>query len=295
MKTFLLACLLGIVGLALGLVLFGQMDGEKIVFEKKTLEKVDSFEEFWPVAKAQPAGVYICGGIGFFVGFLTGLALWIGRRIKERAGKKAAGTLTAGVVPDRAERKPVYRELRRLESERPLVCKLLGLLTLGICKFYAVPQGNALVVVAFGKHRKVCQPGLRGLLSFWGLYQRPYKNIPLIQLKENTAPFENETVFTSDGVRCKLDVMVCYKVVDSRKALFEVDNYQTAIQNIVRAVLRNECSRQPGRKLLAAREQIAADVRAALEPDVKPWGVAIRLVEITFRDIPEQDTVGPPP
>jgi len=290
MKTFLFACLLGIVGLALGAVLFGQMDGEKIVFEKRTLEKVDTFDEFWPVAKAQPPWVYISGGIGFLVGFVTGLAFWIAGRIKARAGKKAATAHVGGLVPDRAEKKPVYKELHRLESERPMVCKLLGLLTLGICKFYAVPQGEALVVIAFGKNRKACRPGLRILLSFWGLYQRPYKNIPLIPLRENTEPFTNEIVFTSDGVRCKLDVMVCYRVVDPRKALFEVDNYQTAIQNIVRAVLANECSRHPGRKLLAAREQIAADVRTALDKDVEPWGIAIRLVEITYRDIPEQDT-----
>jgi len=290
MKTFLMACLLGIVGLGLGLFLFGHMDGERIVFEKKTLERVDTFEEFWPVAKAQPPLVYICGGIGFLVGFVTGLAFWIAGCIKARRERKAANVHAGGLVPDRADSKPVYKELLRLESERPIVCKLLTVLTLGIFKFYAVPQGEALVVMAFGKNRRACRPGLRILLSFWGLYQRPYKNVPLIPLKENTEPFTNELVFTRDGVRCKLDVLVCYKVVDPRKALFEVDNYQTAIQNIARAVLKNECSRHPGRKLLAAREQIAADVRTALDKDVEPWGVAIRLVEITYRDIPDQDT-----
>ncbi len=290
MKTFISTCFFGIVGLALGIFLFGQIDGQKIIFEKKTLERVDTFEEFWPVAKTQPLQVYICGGAGLLVGFVTGLAFWIAGCIKARAERKAANVHASGVVPDRAERNPVYKELHRLESERPVICKLLGLLTLGICKFYAVPQGEALVVMAFGKHRKASLPGLRVLLSFWGLYQRPYKNVPLISLKENTEPFTNEIVFTSDGARCKLDVMICYKVEDPKKALFEVDSYQTAIQNIVRAVLRNECSMHPGRKLLAVREQIALDTRKALDKDIEPWGIAIRLVEITYRDIPDQDT-----
>lgn len=294
MKTFLFACFVGIVGLALGIYLFGQIDGEKIVFAKKTLEKVDTFEEFWPIAKSQPIRVYMFGGIGFIVGFVTGLAFWIRECMKKRAEKKAAKTHAGGLVPDRGQKEPVYKELHKLESERPIVCKLLSVLTLGICKFYAVPQGEALVVMAFGKNRKACPPGLRILLSFWGLYQRPYKNVPLISLKENTEPFTNEIVFTSDGARCKLDVMICYRVEDPRRALFEVDNYQTAIHNIVRAVLRNECSRHPGRKLLAVREQLAADIRKALDKDIEPWGVAIRLVEITYRDIPEQDTDGKP-
>jgi hypothetical protein len=294
MKTLLFACFVGIVGLALGIYLFGQIDGEKIVFEKRTLERVDTFEEFWPIAKAQPLRVYMFGGIGFIMGFVTGLAFWIGGCIKKRAERKAANAHVGGLVPDRGQREPVYKELHKLESERPIICKLLGLLTFGIFKFYAVPQGEAMIVMAFGKHRKACRPGLRFLLSFWGLYQRPYKQIPLIPLKENTEPFTNEIVFTRDGIRCKLDVMICYSVEDPQKALFDVDNYHSAIHNIVRAVLSNECSRHPGGKLLALREQIALDIRKALVKDIEPWGIAIRLVEITYRDIPEQDTDNKP-
>jgi regulator of protease activity HflC (stomatin/prohibitin superfamily) len=113
--------------------------------------------------------------------------------------------------------------------------------------------------------------------------------MPLVQRKDNTSPYENETVFTSDGARCKLDVMVCYRVVDAGKALFEVDNYEKAVHNIVRAVLRNECAKQPARALLASREQMAAKLRAALEKNLTPWGIKVRFVEIAYIDIPVQD------
>jgi len=158
-------------------------------------------------------------------------------------------------------------------------------MTMGIYKFYAVPQGKALVVMAMGKYRKACEPGLGVLLSFWGLYQHPYKDMPLIECKEYAVPYENQTVVTSDGVKCSLDVMICHRIVDPGKALFEVDNCQQAIENMVRAVLRSEYAKQPAENLRASREQMARTIREAFERGVAPWGVQVRMVEITNLDI----------
>jgi hypothetical protein len=283
MKTFLLACLLGITGLVFGLIAFGQIDGQKIRLEKSTLEKVDSFDEAWPVARSQPDAVYMSGGLGFLVGFMGGLALWLVRRGRKAPapGAAADGLSRHEVVPARPPRKPPESDLERLEADRPPVCKLLGFLTLGIYKFYAVPQGKALVVTALGKYRKACEPGLGGILSFWGLYQHPYKNVPLVQWKEYAAPYENETVTASDGIKCRLDVIICYRVADPGKALFEVDNYEGAMENMVRAVLRSECAKQPAQTLVGSREQMAGVLRGTLEKNVAPWGIMVRLLEIT--------------
>jgi hypothetical protein len=281
MKTFLLACFLGIMAFAAGLTIFGQIDGQKIRIEKATLEKIDSFEKAWLVVRSQPLNVYICGGAGFLIGALGGVGLWLSQRSSKAAAADAAAALSRHeAVPARPAKEPIETELGRLEAERPLVCKLLGLLTLGIYKFYAVPQGKALVVTAFGKYRKACEPGLGCILSLWGLYQQPYKDAPLIACKELATPYENEPVITSDGITCRLDLLICYRVVDAGKALFEVDDYERAITNMIRAVLRRECAKQPVQTLRDSRGQLAETLRGALERDVAPWGIKVRLVEI---------------
>lgn len=281
MKTFLLACFLGIMAFAAGLTIFGQIDGQKIRIEKATLEKIDSFEKAWLVVRSQPLNVYICGGAGFLIGALGGVGLWLSQRSSKAAAADAAAALSRHeAVPARPAKEPIETELGRLEAERPLVCKLLGLLTLGIYKFYAVPQGKALVVTAFGKYRKACEPGLGCILSLWGLYQQPYKDVPLIACKELATPYENEPVITSDGITCRLDLLICYRVVDAGKALFEVDDYERAITNMIRAVLRRECAKQPVQTLRDSRGQLAETLRGALERDVAPWGIKVRLVEI---------------
>ena len=280
MRTLLLACLVGIVAFLAGLIIFGQIDGQKIRIEKATLEKIDSFEKARLVAVNQPLNVYLCGGAGFLIGGLGGLGLWLRQRRSKAAAEAATALSRPEAVPGRPAQKPIETELEQLEAERPLVCKLLGLLTLGICKFYAVPQGNALVVTAFGKYRKSCEPGLACILSLWGLYQHPHKDIPLIACKEFATPYENEPVITSDGATCRLDLLICYRIVDAGKALFEVDDYERAIVHVIRAVLRRECARQPAQMLRDSRGPLAETLRSALEKDVAPWGIKVRLVEI---------------
>jgi hypothetical protein len=288
MRTLLLACLLGIAAFAVGLAIFGQIDGQKIRFEKPTLEKIDSLEEAWLVARSQPPNVYVCGGAGFLVGGLAGVGLWLVRRSRKAEATDAGGLSRHEAVPARPAAKPVETDLERLEAERPFVCKLFGLLTLGICKFYAVPQGKALVVTAFGKYRKACEPGLGCILSLWGLYQHPCKDIPLIPWREYAIPYENEVVATSDGITCRLNVMICYRIVDAGKALFEVDDYERATANMIRAVLRRQCAKQSAQTLRASRNQMAGTLRDALEKDVAPWGINVRLVDITDIDISTQ-------
>jgi hypothetical protein len=290
MKTLLLACLLGILAFAAGLTVFGQIDGQKVRFDKSTLQKVNSFEKAWLAARSQPLNVRLCGGAGFLIGALGGVGLWLTQRRSKAAAADAAALSRHEAVPARPAKEHVETELDRLEAERPLVCKLLGLLTLGIFKFYAVPQGNALVVTAFGKYRKACEPGLGCILSLWGLYQHPYKDVPLIACKELATPYENEPVITSDGFTCRLDLLICYRVVDAGKALFEVDDYERAIVNMIRAVLRRECAKQPAQMLRDSRGHLAETLRGSLERDVAPWGIKVRLVEITDIRVPTPET-----
>ncbi|UCD00014.1 MAG: SPFH domain-containing protein [Phycisphaerales bacterium] len=288
MRTLLLACLLGIAAFVIGLTIFGEIDDQKIRFDKPTLEKIDSLEEAWLAARSQPLNVYVCGGVGILVGGLAGVGLGLVRRSRKAGATDAGGLSRHEAVPAKPEAKSVATDLERLEAERPFVCKLFGLLTLGICKFYAVPQGKALVVTAFGKYRKACEPGLGCILSLWGLYQHPCRDIPLIPWKEYAIPYENEAVATSDGATCRLSIMVCYRIVDAGKALFEVDDYEQAMGNMIRTVLRRECARESAQTLRASRSQMAGTLRDALEKDVAPWGINVRLVDITDIDIPAQ-------
>jgi len=128
------------------------------------------------------------------------------------------------------------------------------------------------------------------VLSLWGLYERPHKDVPLIGCKEFAAQYENEPVVTSDGLTCRLDVMICYRIVDAGKALFEVEDYERALVSMIRAVSAAGGGQTAGEWAAGFREQLAGALRSALDRDVAPWGIKVRLVEITEIRVPATET-----
>jgi hypothetical protein len=294
MKTIIFALFTGIIAFVLGLFIFGRIEEEKITFDRVTLEKVNSFSKAGQALITQPLSVYICGGAGFLLGGTSYLAFSISRKRskKKEAANAKANRVPPGleIIPKRIMEEPVeITDLERFESQRPIFCRILGIATLGLLKFYAVPQGNVLVVTTFGKFRKLCNPGLGCIWSLWGFYQRPYSDMPLIQCKETTVPYERESAVTGDGIRCKLDVMICYKIDHPGKALFEVDNYKKAIDNVVRAILRHECGRVAAQDLRASREILMNNLKSVLEKDTAPWGIKVRMVKISNIEISAQE------
>lgn len=157
-------------------------------------------------------------------------------------------------------------------------CFFLTLLTLGIRRFFSVPQGHELLITAFGKCVRTAKPGLGSCRSWWGFYQKPFK---LVLVKEQVKDYKEEEVFTRDGVRCTINTVVYFTITDPIKAIFDIDDYEKAIFELVRASLRNECGDFPAMQLLAGRRKLIESLRKTLETDTKPWGISVRLVEIT--------------
>ena len=155
---------------------------------------------------------------------------------------------------------------------------LLTILTLGIVRFFIVHQGNVRLVMKFGQYLSTAKPGMSACLSLWGMYQKPTEEIPT---KEQMLAWPNETVFTSDGVQCNIQVVLWCTITDPVKAKFAIDDYEIAVKNAVRSILRNECGKRPMRALLSGREEIQSNLKTVLERDAAPWGMDIRLVEMT--------------
>jgi regulator of protease activity HflC (stomatin/prohibitin superfamily) len=78
-----------------------------------------------------------------------------------------------------------------------------------------------------------------------------------------------------------IDSVVFYTIKDPFKATFEIENYRGAVESLVQATLRNECGNLSARELLAGRQKLADQLRSQLDKDTAPWGIAVRLVEIT--------------
>src|SRR5258708_5636088 len=116
-------------------------------------------------------------------------------------------------------------------DNKPL-CALLSFLTLGILRFFVVPLGSFRFVLLYGKPVRYAESGLNRCLSLWGLYESPG---PLIPSKEQFDDYKEEMVFTKDGVKCTIEVVVFYRITDAVKAVYEIGDYKTALKDLVQA------------------------------------------------------------
>lgn len=163
-------------------------------------------------------------------------------------------------------------------DQNKFACFFLSLLTVGIKRFFSVPQGYEQLITAFGKCIRTARPGLGSCWSWWGIYQKPFR---LVMIKEQVKDYKGEEVFTRDGVRGTINVVVYFTITDAAQAIFAIDDYEEAIKQLVRAALRNECGDLPAMQLLAGRRKLIENLRKTLGTDTQPWGISVRLVEVT--------------
>jgi regulator of protease activity HflC (stomatin/prohibitin superfamily) len=186
-----------------------------------------------------------------------------GEQSAGRSGQEAA-------VPD---------ELTRKWEEATVKPKLVKWFTLGILRSANVPQGYACLLIRFGRYRRTLTSGLSVYLYLWGLWNKPFE--VLVPTKEIVKTIPSEHVITRDGLQCTIRTVVFYTITDPVKAIFEVNDYEKAVESLVQATLRNECGNLAARELLASRPRIVESLRKTLTEDTPPWGIRVRLVEIT--------------
>ncbi len=106
------------------------------------------------------------------------------------------------------------------------------------------------------------------------------------RIRNRDLPYQQ--VITQDNVTASIDAVIYYKVVDPEKAILNVENYETAVWDRARVVLRDVAGETRLDELLTHREQIAAKVRAAVEQFVSQWGLHIELIALKDIQLPPQ-------
>ncbi len=106
------------------------------------------------------------------------------------------------------------------------------------------------------------------------------------RIRNRDLPYQQ--VITQDNVTASIDAVIYYKVVDPQKAVLNVENYEAAVWDRARVVLRDVAGETRLDELLTHREQVAAKVRAAVEQFVAQWGLHIELIALKDIQLPPQ-------
>src|SRR5213594_4800433 len=95
-----------------------------------------------------------------------------------------------------------------------------------------------------------------------------------------------QDVITRDNVSVKVSAVVYFRVIDSRKAVVEVENYNYATSQLSQTTLRSVLGQVELDDLLSQRERLNQHLQQILDQRTDPWGVKVSAVEVKNVDLP---------
>ncbi len=97
-----------------------------------------------------------------------------------------------------------------------------------------------------------------------------------------------QDVITRDNVSVKVNAVIYFRVIDSIKAIIEVENYTYAMSQLAQTTLRSVCGKAELDELLAEREKINSELQEILDTHTDPWGIKVATVELKHIDLPQE-------
>ncbi len=136
------------------------------------------------------------------------------------------------------------------------------------------------VVFMLGRFYSVKGPGL--IIIIPGIQQ-----MVRVDLRTLVLDIPTQDLITRDNVSVKVNAVLYFRVVDSEKAIINVENYMEATGQLAQTTLRSVLGQHELDELLAERERLNHDIQAILDQQTDQWGIKVSNVEIKHVDIDE--------
>ena len=107
-----------------------------------------------------------------------------------------------------------------------------------------------------------------------------------IDLRTVTLNIPPQEVITRDNVPTSVNAVCYFRVVDSNRAVTEVENYLMATSQISQTSLRAVLGKAELDEILAERERLNESLQKIIDEQTEPWGVKVTTVEIKDVEIP---------
>lgn len=137
-----------------------------------------------------------------------------------------------------------------------------------------VPQGSKHIVQRLGKYYATLNPGLNWVVPF--IDKVAFK----VTTKDIVLDIPSQEVITEDNAVIIANAVAYINIVAPEKAVYGVENYTIAIQNLVQTALRSIVGEMALDAALSSRDQIKAKLKAAISDDIADWGITMKTVEI---------------
>lgn len=96
-----------------------------------------------------------------------------------------------------------------------------------------------------------------------------------------------QDIITRDNVSVKVSAVIYFRVIDSKKAVIEVEDFLFATSQMSQTTLRSVLGQSELDELLSEREKINKILQSIIDSHTEPWGIKVSNVEVKQIDLPE--------
>ena len=136
------------------------------------------------------------------------------------------------------------------------------------------------VIFMLGRFWKVKGPGLIIVIPIIQVMVR-------VDLRIRVFDVPPQDVISRDNVSVKVNAVVYFRVMDSERAIIQVEDFLLATSQLAQTTLRSVLGQHDLDEMLSAREQLNADIQRILDEQTDAWGIKVSNVELKHVDIDE--------
>lgn len=137
------------------------------------------------------------------------------------------------------------------------------------------------VIFRLGRVIKAKGPGIIILIPF-------VDQMVKVSLRLIVIDVDPQDVITRDNVSVKVNAVIYFRVIDTVKAVIEVENYQYAMTQLAQTTIRSICGQAELDELLSERDKINSQIQEILDTHTDPWGIKVATVELKHIDLPQE-------
>jgi regulator of protease activity HflC (stomatin/prohibitin superfamily) len=132
----------------------------------------------------------------------------------------------------------------------------------------------------FGKFTAVMEPGWRLVFPVIQFYKK-------VDVRTKAVDVLDQEAITKDNVSARTSAVIFYRVVDSAKAVLEVENFAAAVHQLAQTTMRNVMGETELNDLLTQRDSVADRIRDIVSETTGGWGLEVLSVELKDINLPE--------
>jgi len=135
------------------------------------------------------------------------------------------------------------------------------------------------VIFRLGRFVGIKRAGFRWIIPM-------IERMVVVDLRTVARDVPPQDVITRDNISVKVNAVVYFRVINSDKAVLQVEDYLYATSQMAQTTLRAIVGQVELDELLAERDRINKEIQQVLDSHTDPWGVKVSNVELKHIDIP---------